>query len=260
MAYEVQSIQDIINQLNPTVAGRKDFISQQINAVPQSLQSSEAALQNQLNGAFGQIQQGASNRGIFFSGIPLAEQAQYTGTQYAPALAKLRQSAMDQQGALRQTLSDIDSDVYKQAFGINQQQQKDANDYQERLRQEQQAREKEERDWQRQQQLQQQKMSHDEKMARMSGGGGAAAPTATYTRKSDGGFNFKDNSGRTISAAQYAQMMGVPVQNVLADMASQGDQYARQVLNAMANDPGYQKNPTGFKNYYRPIFWGTYET
>lgn len=249
MPPKVQTIQEIMAELNPAYQTRKDFINQQITAVPQQLQADEQILEGQRQKVFGDITQQASDRGMFFSGIPASEQAMYTGTNYLPALTKLRQGAQTQQGTLRQTLSDIDADIYKTAFGVNKDQSNRAQDYQERLRQEQLAREKESRD--------------NELAIRLAGirsAGSTAAPEPEYSRRADGGFNFKAPDGRSISAAQYAQMTGQPIQNVLADMAAQGDAYAKQVLNAMVNDPGYAANPTGFMNYYRPIFWGTYET
>ena len=81
----------------------------------------EAAKSN----AFESINTGANRRGMFFSGIPLAEQSKYVGENYLPAIAGLKNRYAGIRGNLYQTLSQqlgqYDTEAAARGQGVYQQ-------------------------------------------------------------------------------------------------------------------------------------------
>ena len=69
--------------------------------------------------AFESINTGANRRGMFFSGIPLAEQSKYVGENYLPAVASLKNRYAGIRSNLYQTLADQlgQYDLDQQKFG-----------------------------------------------------------------------------------------------------------------------------------------------
>lgn len=69
-------------------------------------------------------------------------------------------------------------------------------------------------------------------------GGAPSGGGAQMQRRSDGGYNFQDASGRAISANTYAQQMGIPFVQLVNQMANAGDAGARSVMRG----PGVDRN------------------
>lgn len=98
-----QILTELSPQFDPQIAGaRKD-----IAAIPGQLAAEESGLQAKQTNAFDDIVGGARRRGLGFSGIPLAEQARYTASEYMPALARLRQSGQDRTRSLEDAIFGI---------------------------------------------------------------------------------------------------------------------------------------------------------
>jgi hypothetical protein len=79
------------------------------------------------------------------------------------------------------------------------------------------------------------------------GQGGQTTPgsAAKLEQRADKGFNFKDASGKPISAAQYAQIKGIEFRALLQQMANAGDKGAQQSLGYVGNDFGYNRAKVG---------------
>ncbi len=108
-----------LGQINKELSSIYDPYAKNIQArqsmIPEQIKSEESGLQAKQEQAFGEILGGARRRGLGFSGIPLAEQAKYTSTEYLPALARLRQSGREQSMSLEEALLGLRRDRATQA-------------------------------------------------------------------------------------------------------------------------------------------------
>jgi hypothetical protein len=104
-------------------------------------------------------------------------------------------------------------------------------------------------------------------LAGLFGGNGSTADkvvaldnSAHMVQRGDKGFNFLDNNGQTISAAQYAAATGQSFRDVLTKMANAGDGGAKTALGFVGNDYGYDPtkvtNPN-LVNLYNALVGGT---
>lgn len=57
---------------------------------------------------------------MLYSGLPIAEEQRYTGSQYLPAVANLRAKYSSQKFGLQDAIAKITSDQYNQAYGVRQ--------------------------------------------------------------------------------------------------------------------------------------------
>lgn len=102
-----RTLDQIVAELNPTYQPQVDSLRQRQSAIPGQIEAEEKGLAAKQETAFGDILSGARRRGLGFSGIPLAEQAKYTSTEYLPALARLRQSGNEQKQSLEDAILGI---------------------------------------------------------------------------------------------------------------------------------------------------------
>lgn len=256
-----KTLQQINKELGSIYDPYAKNIQQRQSMIPEQIKSEEAGLQARQEQAFGDILGGARRRGLGFSGIPLAEQAKYTATEYLPALARLRQSGREQQLSLEEALLGIRRDRATQAQSIydanrnydlaNRQFKESVRQFNEQMREQAKAR----------------------AAAAAASAGGGFSPTfggaggsnnqfatgASFTARKDGGFNFTDNAGKPISAARYSQLTGQPLAAVLRQMGQAGDKYASNVYNVLAKyqNMGIKNIGPGLKKKYSAIFWGT---
>lgn len=218
--YMARTLQQIIAELNPTFQPQVQSLEQRAQLLPQQIESEEAGLGAKKDQAYEDIVSGARRRGLGFAGIPLGEQAKYAATDYAPALARLRQSGQERAFSLQDAI-----------LGINERRDTLA------------------------QQLYGQDLDRDaqEKAARAAAaaaanpsfgnlfagaGGNAGAAGAPRIEKSDRGFAFYDPSGKPINAVQYASLKGLPLRTLLTNMANDGDTNARIGLQYLTNNGG----------------------
>jgi hypothetical protein len=82
-------------------------LRQRQELIPGQIVEEEKGLQARQEQAFGDILGGARRRGMGFSGIPLAEQAKYTSTEFLPAIARLRQQGKEQAMSLEDAILGI---------------------------------------------------------------------------------------------------------------------------------------------------------
>src|SRR6478672_279962 len=91
--------------------------------IPGQIADEEKGLQAKQDTAFGDIVNGSRQRGVGFSGIPLAEQAKYTSTEFLPALARLRTQGKQQAMSLEDAILGIQERRTNAALGIRQNEQ-----------------------------------------------------------------------------------------------------------------------------------------
>lgn len=115
-----RSLDAIIQELDAGYAPSRKLINERIAAIPASADAEVAGLQAQLGQANEQILGQARDRGLGFAGIPIAEQAKYAATSFAPAVARVRQSANDQKTSLFDALNNTNLEQRKYATSIQQ--------------------------------------------------------------------------------------------------------------------------------------------
>jgi hypothetical protein len=117
------SLDTILQQLDASYNPARQAINDRIGQLQGQADSQISGLNAQKDSAFNDITNGARDRGMGFSGIPLAEQAKYTATDFLPAVAKVRQSQNDARSSLTDAINNLGIDQRKTAFGIQQGQQ-----------------------------------------------------------------------------------------------------------------------------------------
>lgn len=115
-APKVRNLNNLVKEIGKSVAGQKTLIDADIQANQRAGDAQIAGLQAQQQQAFGQIEQGAQNKGMLFSGFTPNEQAQYTSTTYLPALANLQATIAQTRSALMGKKADLDTNVFNKAF------------------------------------------------------------------------------------------------------------------------------------------------
>jgi len=113
---------DIMKESDSYYQPKKDLYNQQLSQTDPQQQAEVQGLQQQQQDTFSQIRDQAQRRGLFFSGIPIAEQARYTGSQFLPAVANLQSKYAQQRSGLQGALADLGSQQYSDAMGVQQKQ------------------------------------------------------------------------------------------------------------------------------------------
>lgn len=236
----------ILSELNNIYDPQRQSVRQQQEAIDPALQAEEKGLEYAKRDAFDQISNTANRRGMFYSGMPIAEEQRYTGGTYLPALANLRGKYQQQRFNLNDTLNKIQSDQYNQAYGLRQKE-LDAEEEQRRF------------------DAQLAAQSAASRAAAGSGyspsfGAGAAQEGPGYgmSKRANGGYNFVGPNGQAVSAASYAAATGIPFRTLLQQMANGGDSGARAALGFVGDDFGYNSAKIGNNsNLYNSLVWGT---
>lgn len=251
MARELSAI---LSELNNVYDPQRQVVKQQQDAIDPALQAETKGLEYAKNDAFSQITNQANRRGMFYSGIPIAEEQRYTGGTYLPALANLQGKYAQQRFNLQDTLNKIQQDQYGQAYGIRQK----------------------ELDTEEQQRQFDAQLAAQREAASRAAGAGMASPSfglggrggsaGGYGMKQKGagqGFAFVDSYGNPISAATYAAATGIPFRSLLQQMANAGDQGAKTAL-GFVGDFGrgstlYDPSKLNGNNIgiYNSLTWGT---
>lgn len=229
-------LDQILGELNAVYNPQKDVINSQIGALDPQQQEEQKGLEAAKQDAFGQITQQANRRGLFYSGIPVAEEQKYTGASFLPAVANLRSRYAQQRFNLQNALADLTKDQYLKGQDIYQtEMNRDAED--------------------------RRAAANRAALASPSFGGGQVQGATSgygYQQKADKGFAFVDQNGRPISAASYAAATNTPFRDLLQWMANQGDAGAKNALGFVGNDFGYDPRKLGTRgNLYNSLVWGT---
>lgn len=102
-----RTLSQVINELNPTYKPQIASVRAQQAMIPQNIANETKGLEAKQTQAFDTILGGARQRGLGFSGIPLAEQAKYASTEFLPAVARLQQQGNEQKLSLEQAILGI---------------------------------------------------------------------------------------------------------------------------------------------------------
>lgn len=236
-----QTLDQILSTLNPGYDPMRQSVATQQAALPAQFDAQQQGLTAQADQAHQNILSQAQNRGLGFSGIPVGEQAKYDATTFMPAVANLKGKMIDAQTSLSDQLNKINLDQQTQGNSILQTQQ--ARDEQQRQFDQNMAFQREQADRAARLQAQQ--------TAALSsfGGGASSGPSGNpfggtpQMKQSGSSFNFFDENGQPVTAAAYAQKMGVGFRDLLSKMASAGDQNAKIALNYVGNDAKFGGTP-----------------
>lgn len=128
-APQVQSIEQIINDLNPAYQGQINVLNERRAQIPGMFNAQRTGLDAAKVQGFNQINNQATGRGMSFSGIPLDEQATYLSTKYLPGMQQLAQQENEQRSSLDEALARIDSERRTRAMDVRTDQQKRLEGY-----------------------------------------------------------------------------------------------------------------------------------
>jgi len=232
-----RSLEQVIAEVSKQSDPQRQLILKQISGMPGEQQAQESSLAAKKDQAFGDILDGSRRRGLGFSGIPLGEQAKYSATEYAPAVANLKSSFNQRKSSLESALNEIGRNDYSSAYNIFNT----------------------DRQFEEQQRQFNEQMAASQRAAAASAGGGGgggsiadyfqaqggqapgqapqgAAPS--YGRNSAGGFWFKDASGKPIGAYTYSQLAGKDYNEIIRTMVKSGDTGADKYLSARRTGAG----------------------
>lgn len=113
-----KTFDQIYRQLGSVYDPSAQLTKKQIAGIPQSTQAMIQQADARKDQAFDQITNSARRRGMGFSGIPLGEQAEYASTEYAPAVANIKNSAEQRRITLLEALNSLNRDRTTQAQGM----------------------------------------------------------------------------------------------------------------------------------------------
>ncbi len=99
----VRDLNSLIGTIGQSVQGQKNQIDADIIQNQQFGEAQIAGLDAKKVRAFGDIEQGSQNKGMFFSGFSPDSQARYTADTYLPALAGLQQTIAQTRSQMLQT-------------------------------------------------------------------------------------------------------------------------------------------------------------
>lgn len=115
-----RALKDILTELDTVYNPQRETYNTQLQAVDPQLQAEQQGLEAQKRDAFDQITTAANRRGLFYSGLPIAEEQRYTGQQFLPAIANLRAKYASQRFGLQDAIAKLTADQYNQAYGVQQ--------------------------------------------------------------------------------------------------------------------------------------------
>jgi hypothetical protein len=240
-----RTLAQIISELNPTFQPQVQSLEDRANLLPGQIASEESALGAKKDQAYEDIVSGARRRGLGFSGVPLGEQAKYAATDYAPALARLRQSGQERAYSLQDAILGINE--RRDTLGQQIYQQEQERDASERAA----------------------KAAAAMPSIGWGGGdtgGGAGSTLPQIKRSANGGYNFFDAYGKPINATQYVQLYNgqggqIGIRQLLTQMANEGDRNAKLALQYVGNDGRFGNAPTSAKAALASLgFTGSYNT
>jgi hypothetical protein len=248
-----RSLEQVVASLGSVYDPQIQSVQKQQADIPGQVTAEENGLQAKQQTAFGDILNGARNRGVgvAFGGIPLADQARYTADTYLPALANLHTAQHQREQSLSDAINAINERRATQGQSIYEG----------------------ERNFAEQQRQFNENLAQQKAAAAASAssgafpsfgyGGGASAgnpKSASAVQRADGGYNYTDANGNAISAAAYAAAKGVNFRDVLSAAAKAGDKGAATALGFVGNDYGYDPrkvNSQQLASLYNSLVWGT---
>lgn len=239
-APQVQSVEQIIADLNPAYGGSIDVINKRRAALPAQFQAQRSGLEAEKVVGFNHINNQATGRGMSFSGIPLDEQANYLSTKYLPGLQQLALQENEQNLALDEALAGINKERRLNAMDIRTNQQSALESY---------LAEERERAWQREKFQAEQAMER----ARLAQEASLAAEenkgrNIEIRKDKDGGWNvYVDGEKGVMDLATAAKATGGNVLSYLANGNANDRKAYQKYISLGGGDKGYDylRNKTG---------------
>lgn len=229
----VQSVEQIVADLNPVYQGSMDVIAQRRAQIPTQFEAQRQALGAEKVQGFNQINNQMTGRGISFGGITADEQANYLSTKYLPGLTALSQQENDVNLELDDALAKINQDRQLRAIDTRAGQQKSLEAYLSEQRQMQ---------WEREKFNAQQALERS-KMAQASAQAAAATPkTYNWSKNQAGGYNTEGG----VDLATAVKSQGGGISNLVSLLAA-GSASDRKAAQYYMDNVG--KNPVGAYNY-----------
>lgn len=115
-----RALKDIITELDSVYNPQRSTFNKQMTELDPQLAAEQQGLESQKRDSFQQITDQANRRGLFYSGLPIAEEQRYTGSQFLPAVANLRAKYSSQKFGLQDAIAKLTADQYNQAQGLRQ--------------------------------------------------------------------------------------------------------------------------------------------
>lgn len=113
-----RAFNDIYAELGSQYDPSAQLIQQQINSMPGQVDAFIKQADAKLGRANEQILEGARSRGMGASGIPMAEQAKYAATEYAPAIANFKSGQEDRRLGLLESLNSMNRERSNRAQSV----------------------------------------------------------------------------------------------------------------------------------------------
>lgn len=118
-------ITEISSSYNPMRERANALYNKQFSELAPQETADLSGLEQAKQNAFESISTGANRRGMFYSGVPIAEQSKYVGENYLPSIASLKNRYAGIRGnlyqTLAQTLGSYDTEANSRANDIYQQ-------------------------------------------------------------------------------------------------------------------------------------------
>lgn len=219
----VQSVEQIIADLNPAYAGSEAVIAQRRAQLPQMFQAQRMGLEAEKVQGFNQINNQMTGRGMSFGGIAADEQANYLSTKFLPGMQQLTFQENEQNLALDESLARINQERRLRALDTRQNQQSALEKY---------LAEERERAWQ-QQKFQAEQAMDRAKMAQQASIAAAdrsaqypGQTTYSWTKNAAGGYNT--SGGVDLATAVKSQGGGI---SNLVSLLANGSKSDRSAAN-----------------------------
>ena len=113
-----RELAQIMTELDAVYRPQRDLYNQQLGQQDPQMEAEQKGLMAQKEDSFRQITDQANRRGMFYSGLPIAEEQRYTGQQFLPAMANLAGKYKASKDSLAETLFRLDREQNSQAYGI----------------------------------------------------------------------------------------------------------------------------------------------
>jgi len=118
----VQTLDQIMAELQPGYAAQRQVIAKGIQNTNETYKASELALDAAKTQGFNQINEQATGKGTAFGGVPIEEQAEYLSTKYLPGKQAAKAKQQEDILTLEGQNAALDTDIRNKAFSSREQQ------------------------------------------------------------------------------------------------------------------------------------------
>lgn len=128
-APQVQTLAQVMAELNPAYAGQTSVIQQRQAGLGAKYDAQRTGITAEKGQGFNAINNQATGRGLSFSGIPIDEQATYLSTKYLPGMQQANYQQNEEDLTLQGQIAQIGTQQANQAFGEVSKQKSDLNSW-----------------------------------------------------------------------------------------------------------------------------------